>query len=188
MAHNHSATSSSTCPAARRSCRRPTCAMAICAPTRPTPAGVLEAVLRARDLVGSFEKPRYITFDDDLCAHARSRIVGCTRCLDLCPTGAIVPAGNHVSIDAHICAGCGQCAAACPTGAASYALPTVEALMRKLRAALTTYRSAGGNGPDDPRARWQARKRAHQRPGPSRRWVARHHPAVRRQRSNASRS
>ena len=111
------------------------------------PAGVLEAVLRARDLVGSFEKPRYITFDDDLCAHARSRIVGCTRCLDLCPAGAIVPAGNHVSIDAHICAGCGQCAAACPTGAASYALPTVEALIRRLRAALGAYHSAGGTAP-----------------------------------------
>jgi len=111
------------------------------------PAGVLEAVLKARDLVGTFEKPRYIKFDDDLCTHARSRIVGCTRCLDLCPTGAIVPAGNHVSIDAHICAGCGQCAAACPTGAASYALPPVEGLIRKLRAALSAYRGAGGEAP-----------------------------------------
>jgi len=111
------------------------------------PASILKAVLRARDLVGTFEKPRYITFDDDLCAHARSRIVGCTRCLDLCPTGAIVPAGNHVAIDAHICAGCGQCAAACPTGAASYALPSVEGLMGKLRAALSAYHGAGGEAP-----------------------------------------
>jgi ferredoxin len=111
------------------------------------PASVLEAVLRARDLVGTFEKPRYITFDADLCAHARSRIVGCTRCLDLCPTNAIVPAGSHVNIDPHICAGCGQCAAACPTGAASYALPPVEGLLRKLRAALAAYHSAGGKGP-----------------------------------------
>jgi ferredoxin len=111
------------------------------------PASILEAVLRARDLVGTFEKPRYITFDDDLCAHARSRIVGCTRCLDLCPTGAIVPAGNHVSIDAHICAGCGQCAAACPTGAASYALPPAEGLIGRLRAALSAYHSAGGQAP-----------------------------------------
>ena len=51
------------------------------------PAAMLKAVLKARDLVGTFEKPRYITFDDDLCAHSRSRIVGCNRCLDLCPTG-----------------------------------------------------------------------------------------------------
>ena len=105
---------------------------------------MLKAVLKARDLVGTFEKPRYITFTDDLCAHSRSRIVGCTRCLDLCPTGAITPAGNHVAIDAQICAGCGQCAAVCPTGAASYALPPADALMRKLRTLLTTYRDAGG--------------------------------------------
>jgi ferredoxin len=111
------------------------------------PAAVLKAVLKARDLVGTFEKPRYIAFDAALCAHSRSRIVGCRRCLDLCPAGAIAPAGDHVAIDALICAGCGQCAAACPTGAAAYALPSADALMRKLRTLLITYREAGGRFP-----------------------------------------
>ena len=108
------------------------------------PATVLRAVLKARDLTGTFDKPRYITFSEELCAYSRSRIVGCRRCLDLCPTGAIAPAGDHVAIDAHICAGCGQCAAACPTGAASYALPPSDTLLRKLRVLLGTYREAGG--------------------------------------------
>jgi ferredoxin len=111
------------------------------------PAAMLRAVSSARDLTGSFEKPRYITYNDTLCAHSRSGIVGCTRCLDLCPTSAITPAGNHVAIDADICAGCGQCAAACPTGAASYALPSEDVLMRKLRAMLIAYREAGGEQP-----------------------------------------
>jgi ferredoxin len=111
------------------------------------PAAMFKAVLKARDLVGTFEKPRYITFTDDLCAHSRSRIVGCTRCLDLCPAGAITPAGNHVAIDAQVCAGCGQCAAVCPTGAAAYALPPADALMRKVRKLLTAYREAGGERP-----------------------------------------
>jgi ferredoxin len=110
-------------------------------------AGLLAAVLRARDLVGDFDKPRYVAFTADLCAHSRSQIVGCRRCLDLCPTSAIEPAGDHVAIDAGICAGCGQCAAACPTGAASYALPPSDALMRKLRTLLTVYREAGGVSP-----------------------------------------
>jgi len=104
-------------------------------------------VLKARDLVGSFDKPRYVAFTDDLCAHSRSNIIGCTRCLDLCPTGAIAPAGNHVAIDAYVCAGCGQCAAVCPTGAAAYALPPADMLMRKLRTLLTAYRDAGGQEP-----------------------------------------
>ena len=108
------------------------------------PAAVLRAVLRARDLIGSFEKPRYIIFDAELCAHSRSRIVGCHRCLDLCPAGAIAPAGDQVAIDPQICAGCGQCAAVCPTGAASYALPPADSLMRKLRAMLRAYGEAGG--------------------------------------------
>ena len=111
------------------------------------PAAVLRAVLRARDLVGDFDKPRYIDFTDHLCAHSRSSIVGCRRCLDLCPTGAIAPDGDHVAIDAMVCAGCGQCAAVCPTGAASYALPPADALMRRLRTLLAVYREAGGRTP-----------------------------------------
>ncbi len=111
------------------------------------PAAVLRAVLKARDLVGTFDKPRAVAFTADLCAHSRSKIIGCHRCLDLCPAGAIAPAGDHVSFDPHLCAGCGQCAAACPTGAAGYALPSADALMRKLRALLVTYREAGGTDP-----------------------------------------
>ena len=110
-------------------------------------AAVLRAVLRARDLSGTFEKPRYVTFTEHLCAHSRSNIVGCRRCLDLCPTGAIAPNGDHVAIDAQICAGCGQCAAACPTGAAAYALPAADALLRKLRVLLATYVEVGGVEP-----------------------------------------
>jgi ferredoxin len=108
------------------------------------PAAMLQAVLKARDLVGTFQKPRYVTFDATLCAHSRSQVTGCTRCLELCPTSAITPKGDHVIIDPNVCAGCGQCAAACPTGAASYALPSEDALMRRLRAMLIAYREAGG--------------------------------------------
>jgi Fe-S-cluster-containing hydrogenase component 2 len=111
------------------------------------PAAVLRAVLKARDLIGSFDKPQYIEFHAELCAHSRSKKVGCHRCLDLCPTGAIAPDGDHVAIDAAICAGCGQCAAACPTGAAAYALPAADALMRKLRTLFAAYAKAGGSQP-----------------------------------------
>jgi ferredoxin len=111
------------------------------------PAALLAAVLKARDFVGGFDKPRYVTYTPEICAHSRSKIVGCRRCLDLCPTGAITPAGDHVAFDPNICAGCGQCAAVCPTGAAAYALPPADALLRKLRAMLTAYRDAGGARP-----------------------------------------
>jgi ferredoxin len=108
------------------------------------PTAMLQAVLKARDLVGTFEKPRYINFEARLCAHSRSGKTGCVRCLELCPAGAISAAGDHVAIDANICAGCGQCAAACPTGAASYALPPEDALMRRLRSMLIAFHEAGG--------------------------------------------
>jgi ferredoxin len=108
---------------------------------------VAEAIWQAADLVGEFDKPLYVDFAADLCAHSRSSITGCTRCLDLCPTGAIAPAGDHVAIDAEVCAGCGNCAAACPTGAAEYAVPGTEALLTRLRALLLAYRRAGGTDP-----------------------------------------
>jgi ferredoxin len=110
-------------------------------------AAVARAVAAARDLVGDFDKPRFVTFDAALCAHSRNRRTGCTRCLDLCPTGAITPARDSVAISAEICAGCGACAAVCPTGAASYTLPPAEALLKRLRALLLTYREAGGENP-----------------------------------------
>jgi len=111
------------------------------------PSAMLRAVLKARDFVGSFDKPKYVNFSAEICVHSRSKLTGCHRCLDLCPTRAITPDGDHVKIDAGVCAGCGQCAAACPTGAASYALPPADALLHKLRAMLLTYREAGGANP-----------------------------------------
>lgn len=108
-------------------------------------AAVERAIADAGGLVGTFDKPRYIQFDEALCAHSRSGITGCTRCLDLCPTGAISPNGNAVVIDANVCAGCGSCASVCPTGAASYSLPSADALMRRLRTLLQTYARAGGS-------------------------------------------
>jgi len=109
------------------------------------PAAVARAIAEAGHLVGTFDKPRHIDFTADICAHSRNTKTGCTRCLDLCPTGAIVPDGDSVSIDPAICAGCGQCAAACPTGAAAYALPAVANLAARLRAGLSAWVEAGGS-------------------------------------------
>lgn len=114
-------------------------------------AAVLRATIVAREMVGTFDRPRYVTFDAGLCAHKRSNKVGCTRCLDLCPAGAIAPgvgkAATSVVLDPLLCMGCGGCASACPTGAASYALPPVDAAIRRLRALLLAFADAGGRAP-----------------------------------------
>jgi ferredoxin len=111
-------------------------------------AAVEKLVGQAAGLVGTFDKPRFVNFDEGLCAHSRNKKTGCTRCLELCPTGAITPSGkDHVQVSAEICAGCGACAAVCPTSAITYALPTADALARRLRAMLTAYAAAGGRDP-----------------------------------------
>lgn len=111
------------------------------------PVGIEKLIAKARDLVGTFDKPKYISFHTELCAHSRSKITGCTRCLEVCPTGAISSAGESVAIDPAICAGCGGCASVCPTGAASYALPSADDLMKRLRVMLRAYHAAGGEKP-----------------------------------------
>ncbi|MGF1500927.1 MAG: 4Fe-4S binding protein [Paracoccaceae bacterium] len=111
------------------------------------PPSVARALFEAAQLVGGFEKPLHIRFTESLCAHSRAGQTGCTRCLSVCPTGAIRPAGEHVQIDPYVCAGCGACAAVCPSGAAaSDEMPTAH-LFRRMRVLAETFRTAGGGGP-----------------------------------------
>ncbi|MDJ1017294.1 MAG: 4Fe-4S binding protein [Paracoccaceae bacterium] len=111
------------------------------------PLAVKGAIAKAVDLQGTFEKPIYIRFEESLCAHSRASQTGCDRCLSVCPTGAITPNGDTVSIDPDICAGCGACAAVCPSGAASYDDPPVGFLFSRLRTLASEYRKAGGEAP-----------------------------------------
>ncbi|WP_417207982.1 4Fe-4S binding protein [Antarctobacter sp.] len=108
---------------------------------------VAAAVLAASHLVGTFEKPLYVRTEALLCAHARAGQTGCTRCLDLCPTGAITPDGDHVTVDPMICAGCGACSAVCPSGAISYEAPPVDLTMRRVQTSAKAYLDAGGTAP-----------------------------------------
>jgi len=110
------------------------------------PVAVQRALFDIADMVGEYDKPRYVKYNADICAHSRSRKTGCTRCLDVCPTSAITSAGDIVEIDPLVCAGCGACASVCPTGATTYQLPAGDSLFHRLRELLTAYHAAGGSG------------------------------------------
>jgi ferredoxin len=112
----------------------------------------LEQALAAGKLgqmTGSFEKPKFFVYREKLCAHARSGITGCTKCIDVCSTGAIssVLKENRVAVEPHLCMGCGGCATVCPSGAMTYAYPRVADTGARLKAALKAYRAAGGHNP-----------------------------------------
>lgn len=108
------------------------------------PPSVARAVFNASHLTGTFEKPLYVRLEPSLCAHSRAEQPACSNCLNVCPTGAITSAGEHVAVDPMICAGCGSCSAVCPSGAISYDAPPVDAVFRRLTTLASTYRAAGG--------------------------------------------
>lgn len=111
------------------------------------PAAIAKAMYEAADLVGEFEKPIYVSYQPDICAHGRSGKVGCTNCLDNCPVSAITPQGESVEVDTHICGGCGNCSASCPTGAISYAYPARADVIGRCQTLLNAYAAAGGRQP-----------------------------------------
>ena len=131
----------------------------------------LKAVLALRDLTGEFEKPRFFSYRQNLCAHSRNQQIGCTACIDVCSAGAIrsdaglkgkltgksrgampgAPAaaaakgqGGGVVVEPHLCVGCGACSTVCPSGAMSFAYPGTVDQGKRLRTMLTAYAKAGG--------------------------------------------
>ncbi len=116
-------------------------------PDKGNPALVQKALFDLADMVGEFEKPRYVLYNPDICAHGSAGATGCSKCIDICPAGAVQPDGEKVRFDPYLCAGCGGCASLCPTGAAAYALPAPEHLLNRLRTLLSVYENAGGRTP-----------------------------------------
>ena len=108
-----------------------------------------ENLLRVRDAVGEFEKPKFFSYQHKVCAHSRNEQVGCQACVDICSAEAIRSdtSRQQIEVNPHLCVGCGACTTVCPTGALSYAYPKAHEQGRKLSTLLSTYRKAGGSDP-----------------------------------------
>ena len=114
----------------------------------PAADAALQAMLvELSEAVGEFEKPRYFAYRENLCAHSRSEVPGCSKCIDICSTQAISPDGDKVKVDPHLCMGCGACSTVCPSGAMTYQWPRVADRGAQVKQLLTTYRHAGGRDP-----------------------------------------
>ena len=103
-------------------------------------------LLRLRELVGEFEKPKFFAYKQKLCAHSRNETVGCNACVDICSAEAITSdkSRQQIKVNPNLCVGCGACTTVCPTGALTYAYPGATDQGLKLKTLLSTYTAAGG--------------------------------------------
>lgn len=109
-------------------------------------AAAMQALIQLRDLVGEFEKPKFFTYKQKICAHGRNEKTGCNACVEICSALAISSdlKRNQIVVNPNLCVGCGACTTVCPTGALSYAYPRASEQGVKLRTLLATYAKAGG--------------------------------------------
>ena len=103
-------------------------------------------LLRLRELVGEFEKPKFFDYKQKLCAHSRNEQVGCNACVDICSAEAVSSdkSRQQIKVNPNLCVGCGACTTVCPTGALTYAYPRASEQGIKLKTLLSTYQKAGG--------------------------------------------
>ncbi|MDO8718149.1 MAG: 4Fe-4S binding protein [Polaromonas sp.] len=111
--------------------------------------GLLATVVKLRDMVGEFEKPKFFAYKQKLCAHSRNETVGCNACVDICSAGAIrsEKSRQQIVVNPNLCVGCGACTTVCPTGALTYAYPRASEQGVRLKTLLSTYAKAGGRHP-----------------------------------------
>ena len=110
----------------------------------------LDQALAVIDLLafdGEFEKPRYVTVNDRLCAHSRAQKSGCSNCIESCASVAIRSDGDKIALDPYLCQGCGTCTTVCPSGALSFQYPRVADSGLALKRQLQAWRDAGGAAP-----------------------------------------
>ena len=111
------------------------------------------ALTELPDMIGEFEKPKFFAYKESICAHSRSKKIGCNKCIDICSTKAISSDGQNsdrVKVDAHLCMGCGACATVCPSGAMTYQYPRVSDRGTQMKTLLNAYRLAAKGQGDAP--------------------------------------
>ncbi|HMK64400.1 MAG TPA: 4Fe-4S binding protein, partial [Thermodesulfobacteriota bacterium] len=96
------------------------------------------AMAELPEMRGRFLRPRFTSLLKERCFHGRLRKHDCSRCLAVCPFGAIQAIKGQVSIDPFLCQGCGACTLICPPEAIILHEPTRDESIRNLQEGIKT--------------------------------------------------
>jgi ferredoxin len=122
---------------------------------RPGPA----TLLKLRELVGEFEKPKFFVYKQKLCAHSRNEKTGCNACVDICSAEAISSekSRQQIKVEPQPVRGLRRLHHRVPDGRAHLRLPARQRAGRAAQDAAEHLRRRGRQGRGDAAAQPGAR-------------------------------
>jgi ferredoxin len=88
----------------------------------PNILGIEQTLKKVRDNIESYEYKKFTTYDKNICQYHERREDICGKCVEVCPTVAIIKdeVSKHLVFSQIDCHGCGGCISVCPSGALDY--------------------------------------------------------------------
>jgi len=101
----------------------------------PLESSIAQVVSKIRNNITHYNYKKFTSYDPSICQYHERREEVCGRCVDVCPTTAIVKvdAQKHLEFSQIDCHGCGGCISVCPSGALDYAPTPRESIFKMAR-------------------------------------------------------
>jgi len=96
----------------------------------PRQSSSQEVVKNLKENIKKYTYKKFISYDPLICQYHERREETCAKCVEVCPTTAIIKIdkAKHLQFSQIDCHGCGGCISVCPSGALDYTPSPKEAL------------------------------------------------------------
>ncbi len=101
----------------------------------PQESSINDVLATLRNNIDNYEYKKITVYDKTICQYHERREEICSKCVEVCPTVAIIKIDEkkHLEFSQIDCNGCGGCISVCPSGALDYAPSNREAIFEMAR-------------------------------------------------------